>query len=158
MRNTYNSLFFALCFSVMLVFSGCSSVPDIEENTKVDSPAEQEGNAVEGTTEENVKPPPQSPVLAREIKDQQPELDAVKYLLDQALQALENNETERAIALSDRALKVDRKSPRAYLVLAQAYYLEKRSDRARITARQGLLYTSAGSFIGRQLSKIVELK
>jgi len=110
--------------------------------------------------DENVsKEPPQTPVLARDLsreKRKEEELPAVAYLLNQAQSALDKNEFNQAAALADRALQIDRKSSRTYLILALVEAYNGRPNLVRQLAKQGLLYTSPNSSIGRQLSALVK--
>lgn len=152
--------FYALMFFCALAnFSGCSSLP-AESAPHTDESGTAEGTVTSGA-EDNSKQdkqglPPQAPVVARELPKQPAELEAVTYLLDQAQLALDNADADKANALSTRALKIDRKSPRAYLVLAESYLVQKKRALARSTAKQGLLYAAKNSVIGRQLQQLAK--
>lgn len=145
--------FFALFVSALLLLSGCASSPK--------SPS-QSDTAKQQTNEELVvspKPshtekPAQAPVIARDMDRQPEELEAVTYLLDQAQLALKGLNAERASALSMRALQIERKSPRAYLILAQSYLVQKKSDLSKATAKQGLLYAPRQSLLGQKLREL----
>ena len=94
----------------------------------------------------------------RDIASEINESDAVSYLLNEAERALDNKEIDRAIALADRAIQVERKSPRAYLILAQAYYAENKLGLVVELAKQGLLYAAENSPVGKKLLRLSRLK
>lgn len=140
-----------------LVFAGCSSVqkaPPLSERDLPDAGAVPEDQRP--SSEQEVEAPAKAPVLARDVEEKEPELAAVTYLLDQAEEALANNEPDRAGALSDRAIQIDRKSPRAYLIMALSHLAENKLDHAIASARQGLLYTSEKSEVGQKLKALIQ--
>jgi len=141
--------------STLLFFAGCTTAPDLPEEPVSNRSGETHGDSSE-QQETSIEPPAHAPVAVRELEETETELPAVAYLLNQAEVALNKNESDRASALSARALQIDRKSPRAYLVLAQAYRLEGDLSRATASARQGLLYVSENSEIGRQLKELIQ--
>ena len=150
-----NKLIRCFVFAMVLPVIGCVTTPD-QQTGPVESNGELAEPGKRRTEDSMPDEPAQEPILAREIQQQEPELAAVKYLLDQAQKALDNFEVDRASALSDRALQIDRKSPRAYLVLAQIQSLKKKPEQARVIARQGLLYTPENSLVGQQLLALTQ--
>ena len=150
----------SIIFVCGLLIASCASVPNVLERPDAGSAATEESAESASEARDKATPvgktPAHAPVIAREIERQEPELEAVKYLLNQAEDALENSETGRAGALLNRVLQIDRKSPRAYLVLAKVFYLEENPGQAKVTAQQGLLYTSRYTPVGRQLTKLAQ--
>ena len=146
-----------------LAFVGCTS----GAGNKGDHGSENNNSAIEKETSvsqseasdtTNTTEPSGAPVLVRDIASEINESDAVSYLLNEAERALDNKEIDRAIALADRAIQVERKSPRAYLILAQAYYAENKLGLVVELAKQGLLYAAENSPVGKKLLRLSRLK
>jgi hypothetical protein len=66
-------------------------------------------------------------------------------ILQSAQQKLAANDSEGAIVLAEKGLRIDRKDPQLYIVLARAY--EQLGDKLQASyfARQGLRYVRKGS-------------
>lgn len=144
----------ALALFALFLLLGCTSsqrIPDASE--------ESPQNGVEGGGQETSVPtelPPDGAVAVREIEAVQVELAAVKYLLDSAQEALLNNQLDRAEAVANRALKIDRRAARAYLVKAEAQYRLENYQQSLVTAEQGLIYAPSDSNIGIGLRLLIE--
>lgn len=80
---------------------------------------------------------------------------AVNELLDEAWEYHDNGEYERALAVAERALRVDRRNAEVYLVMADSNYQLYRNDRARQLASQGLNYAERGSSTYRRLQDLL---
>ena len=78
-------------------------------------------------------------------------LPLVEQLILQANMALDKNQYEQAISLAERGLRVDRREPRFYLVLAEAYDLLNKAQQANFFAQQGLRYTGKSDEISLKL-------
>ncbi len=70
---------------------------------------------------------------------------AVSSLVEQAQVEYQLADFTRAIALAERALRINRRSPEAYLVLAQSYWQQSLSEQARQFAKKGLRYSEQDS-------------
>lgn len=79
-------------------------------------------------------------------------LPIVERIFNQADAALQARQWQQAIALAEKGLRIERKEPRFYWVLASAYSQLSNKKQSQNFARQGLRYTSKGSRLARQLS------
>lgn len=79
---------------------------------------------------------------------------AVISLIDQARQAYEQGEYNAAIAIAERGLRIDRREPELYLLLAQSYLQLARPDQARQFAQQGLRYSPPDSHLYQALEAV----
>jgi Tfp pilus assembly protein PilF len=107
-----------LVFLVILLVAGCAG--PLVQDTK--PPTE----AVEYTTERN---------------------PAVDGLIEQAGMAYQAGDYHGAIASAERGLRIDRREPALYLLLAQSYLELARPRQADEFARQGLRYTAPGTVL-----------
>lgn len=148
-------LFFAV---FLFIIAGCSTTsqfpaPASDKGEEVTSP--YESDVLDSATESIQKEmPSKTPVTARDLDQDhsaQQELPAVSYLLNLAENALEEEDFEKANALADRALKIERKTARAYLILALVQDRQGSIQRAYSLAKQGLLYTSEKTDVGKGL-------
>lgn len=79
---------------------------------------------------------------------------AVVSLIDQARLAYERGEYDVAIAVAERGLRIDRREPELYLLLAQSYQHLARPDRAGQFAQQGMRYTPPNSPLYQALEAV----
>ena len=77
----------------------------------------------------------------------------VEKLIDQSNQSLDNDRFDQAIDLAEQGLRVDRKEPRLYLVLAKTYTAKGNRQQANYFAQQGLRYVGKRQAIYKQLKK-----
>lgn len=83
---------------------------------------------------------------------------AVERLITEAEQHIADNNWQGAIATAERGLRVDRREPSLYLLLAKSYYALNDNHRAQQFAQQGLRFvTEPTSTIGSELRGILEL-
>lgn len=123
----------ASVLGLALVLTGCSiySMPDSER-------APVETRPVPGATvPETPAPPPAAPLP--------PATDpgvtsAAAGLLDKARAASAQGDYEQALALLERAQRIDPNSAEVYLQLARVYAAQGHADKARDTASRGTLY------------------
>ncbi|MGD8175613.1 tetratricopeptide repeat protein [Marinimicrobium sp. ARAG 43.8] len=87
-----------------------------------------------------------------------PEVDttaaAVVSLIDQARLAFEQGDFQGAIASAERGLRIDRREPELYLVLAQSYMTLAQPEQARQFARQGLRFSPPDSHLYQALETV----
>ena len=79
-------------------------------------------------------PPPEAPVQGRSNS-------AVDSLLAQGRSEYRNGDYSRAIASAERALRIDRRNPAVYLLLAENYQRLGNTGQAEQFAQQGLRYS-----------------
>ncbi|GAB1262631.1 hypothetical protein NBRC116495_33380 [Aurantivibrio plasticivorans] len=66
-------------------------------------------------------------------------------MLVQAQQALSGGDSQSAIAFAERGLRIDRRNPELYMVLAKAYTNMDDINRATQFAEQAVRFASPGS-------------
>jgi tetratricopeptide (TPR) repeat protein len=123
----------ALCLS--LVISGCSiySLPGAEPSPPAAPPAP-------------TAPSPQPPPAPQPPRPPQPSTSSAwKPLVDKAQQARSRGDYEQALALLERAQRIDPESAQIYLQLAQTHRARGDTAQARATAERGLLFCSSTS-------------
>ena len=76
-----------------------------------------------------------------------------KKLLQQSQQKISEQDAQGAIVLAERGLRIDRKEPHFYHVLAEAYDLLANKTQSVYFAKQGLRYAPTGSDIYRALQQ-----
>lgn len=81
---------------------------------------------------------------------------AVTGLLDQGVVAFQSGDYQGAIASAERGLRIDRRDPELYLLLARSYLALARPGQADEFARQGLRYSEPGSLPHRALEAVRE--
>ena len=85
-----------------------------------------------------------------------PAQKAVKNLVDEAWGHYQNNDPSRAIAVAERAQRLDVRSADVYLVLASSYLALGKQQVAEQFARRGISYSAAGSAVRSQLQQLIE--
>jgi tetratricopeptide (TPR) repeat protein len=94
---------------------------------------------IESTTDSGAKP--QVAIVQPVVPDKQKSLlPLVESRVVQANNELQRKRYEQAINLAEQGLRIDRKEPRLYLVLAQAYQSLANKQQAVYFAKQGLRY------------------
>jgi predicted Zn-dependent protease len=76
----------------------------------------------------------------------------VENLVEQANRAFNFKNYQSAINLAERGLRVDRKEPRFYLVLAESYRALNNKQQSVYFAKQGLRYVKKQGVVYQQLS------
>lgn len=118
-------------------------------------PVEEPGEEIEG-----VEPPDQTQQVPTEepVGTVQPSTsNAVQSLTNQARAQYLAHDYQGAIATAERGLRIDRRSPDLYLVLAQSYVQLAMPQRAEQFAQQGLRYSQAGSQVAEALQRVREI-
>ena len=106
--------------------AACAGSPSRETPAPVATPP---GESSRSTPAPEAAPPPAAPVN-----------DAVAGLLDQARAARESDDTERALALLERAQRLDPARGALYLELARTHAAAGDPAQAKAFAERGLLY------------------
>lgn len=119
---------FSLTFPllVILLLAGCSSYTPTEPAT---APVEKKPDY---TVVKPRQPPPSTTA-------------AYQPLLDKAEQARQRGDYEQALALLERAQRIDADSADVYLAMARTHSARGDKSQARATAERGLLYCSGRS-------------
>ena len=81
------------------------------------------------------------------------DLPIKQKLLEQSQGAMKNKKYQSAIAVAERGLRVDRKEPRFYQVLAAAYAAINNNKQSTYFAKQGLRYAKKGSLAYQSLQQ-----
>ena len=122
---------------IVLFISGCSiySVPGSEpapiEKEPEYTPATPPATAPPATAPQPQAPPPDPGAKA-----------AYQPLLDKARQASDRGDYEQALALQERAHRIDPDSAQIYLAMARTHAARGDTSQARATAERGLLSCS----------------
>ncbi len=80
--------------------------------------------------------------------------NATASLVSQARAQYQAKNYQGAIATAERALRIDRRSPEVYLVLAQSYIQLANKQLALQFAQQGVRYSQAGSDLAKTLGQV----
>lgn len=76
-------------------------------------------------------------------------------LIDDAWRHYRGGDTDKAIAVAERAQRLDARSAEVYLVLASSYLARGQQEVAEGFARRGVNFSSAGSVIRDQLQQLI---
>ncbi|MFO1367502.1 MAG: tetratricopeptide repeat protein [Marinagarivorans sp.] len=79
---------------------------------------------------------------------------ALSSLVSQAQAAYQAGNYQSAISTAERGLRIDRRAPALYLVMAQSYLALNQTAQAAQFANQGLRYSQSGSSEARALEKV----
>lgn len=124
------------CFlaGLLLILAGCSTYAPLDGGPGAD------------VDDEALPPPDVAP----------PPVRAVDRLVAEARGQYDNGDLDGAIATAERGLRIDRREPRLYYLLAQSYRARSDDYRARQFAQQGLRYADGGSEVAGQLTGLLE--
>ncbi len=121
-----------VALSMMLLLGACGTVPDSDP-----APVEKRPESVPATT---------APTPTQPSSPQRPPVNsAAQSLMEKAGAELDTGDYEQALALLERALRIDPDSGEVYLALARAYSLKGDTAMANATAQRGMLYCSGGA-------------
>ena len=112
---------------MMLLVGACGTVPDSGP-----APVERRPESASVTT-------PPTPVRPSSPQ-RSPVNSAAQNLIDKAAVELDAGEYEQALALLERALRIDPDSGEVYLALAKTYSIKGDNAMASATAQRGMLY------------------
>lgn len=80
--------------------------------------------------------------------------NATASLVSQARAQYQAKNYQGAIATAERALRIDRRSPEVYLVLAQSYVQLANKQLALQFAQQGIRYSQTGTDLAKTLAQV----
>lgn len=82
---------------------------------------------------------------------------AVTSLINQARAQYNARNYQVAVATAERGLRIDRRAPDLYLILAQSYLQLALPQQAEQFAQQGLRYAQTGSLVAESLLRVREI-
>jgi hypothetical protein len=141
--------------TLLLLASACAPYPYTESAPIYDVNRHQ-GNQ---PPEEGSPPPVRefenlSPEVVPEKIKAKPAEKAVGNLLETAWNHYRNNDFDVAIAVAERAQRLDARSAEVYLVLARSYLSQGKKYIAEQFAQRGLNYSIAGSTVNKKLVQL----
>lgn len=147
------------CLATLLLIGGCASTVNHESPGVRDRSSSLPGTTApvlgEDHAPDDVIEPPQEPVA---VQPQQPLVNpAVSSLINQARGQYNARNYPAAIASAERGLRIDRRTPELYLVLAQSYLQQSNAAQARQFVQQGLRFAQAGSPVSESLKRVQEI-
>jgi tetratricopeptide (TPR) repeat protein len=122
----------ALVFGLMLAVAGCTGV---EERDSGPAPVTKEPDYTPTTPPVTPPQPPARPPRPATSSAWQP-------LVDKAAQAAARGDYDRALALLERAQRIDPESSAIYLQLARTHKARGNAAQARAMAERGMLFCS----------------
>lgn len=146
------------CLMAAMVIVGCSATvtrdyPPVKDSTT----GSDAGGAVEDRAPDEVIVPPQQPD-AETATPQQPLVNpAVTSLINQARAQYNARNYPAAIATAERGLRIDRRTPELYLVLAQSYLQQSNPQQAQQFVQQGLRFAQPGSPAAESLNRVQDI-
>jgi len=135
---------------------GCASnvrtqeeLPTVNDSGAVPRPEDQ----LPEKPAEPVAPPPVAPRVPAPVVPNASS-NATASLVSQARAQYQAKNYQGAVATAERALRIDRRSPEVYLVLAQSYVQLANKQLAMQFAQQGIRYSQAGTDLAKNLAQI----
>ncbi|MGK2914123.1 MAG: tetratricopeptide repeat protein [Porticoccaceae bacterium] len=107
------------------------------------------------------KPPPsrptvpEPPAIKRPVERPAPAQAAVAGLLQQAWGHYRSNNFDGAIAVAERAQRLDPRDAEAYLVLASSYFAQAQYDQTARLAQRGIAYSAPGTIVRGRLEQLL---
>ena len=136
----------------LLQLSGCATqtstqepAPVIDQAPTTPEPAVQIPEVPAPVTTPTPQPKPAGPA---------PTSNAVISLVTQARAQYAAKNYQAAVATAERGLRIDRRSPELYLVLAQSYVQLANKQLAQQFVQQGIKYAQAGTEVAQSLIKV----
>lgn len=144
----------SLCF-VVTQLVGCAShestqsaPPVIEKSEPVAPPVvKQPEKPVEPIAPPQAVPQTQAPVPTASS-------NATASLVSQARAQYQAKNYQGAVATAERALRIDRRSPEVYLILAQSYIQLANKQLAMQFVQQGIRYSQTGTELAQALMQV----
>ena len=93
--------------------------------------------------------------IIRATVQPKPAEKAVENLLDTAWRHYDNDDFDAAIAVAERAQRLDGRSAEVYLVMASSYFLQGKRYVAKQFAQRGLNFSTGGSEINKKLTQLL---
>lgn len=156
MNKSLSLLFISSLLSLMV---GCASttydLPPVTDSDASDAGGEAQtypaGEPAPSMESQEPDRPTATPVPAQPSTN-----PAVTSLTNQARAQYNTRDYQTAIATAERGLRIDRRSPELYLIIAQSYVQLAMPQRAEQFVQQGLRYSPAGSAVADALLRVKE--
>lgn len=135
----------------VLLLSACAPMPSVPREPMPGPPPSQ--------TEPPQRHRPERPAERAPIERPErpaPAQAAVAGLLKQAWTHYRNGNLDGAIAVAERAQRLDPRNPETYLVLASSYFADARSDMAEQLARRGIAFSAPGTVVRGRLQSLLQ--
>ncbi len=84
-----------------------------------------------------------------------PAQKAVQSLIDEAWGHYQDDDPDKAIAVAERAQRLDPRSAEVYLILASSYFVQGKQQLAEQFARRGISYSAVGSSLRSRLQQLL---
>lgn len=136
--NPRSVIAFIIILGSVLGLHGCGTVPVVSESPSV--PGEVQGAQTAPAPQSQTSPATAAPTT----------LTAQAQFIKTAKAAQQAQDWSGAIEQAERGLRIDRRQPQLYLILAQSYWQLGKSALASQFARQGLRYLGQGSEVLQQ--------
>lgn len=124
-----------------------SSAPVVDSTAPAETPV-----AVE--PEVPVVPEPQPVVQQPKVYTPPPTTNAIASLATQARAQYQAKNYQGAVATAERGLRIDRRAPELYLILAQSYVQLANIQLAQQFVQQGIRYAQMGTEVAQSLAKV----
>lgn len=145
-----------LLAGLTLAFAGCTPYSEQQQRPPVTSPTSG-ANSPSATTPPPVVQP-QPGVVPRPTPGAAATLNpAAISLAKQARGQYQAQDYQAAIATAERGLRIERRAPDLYLVLAQSYLQLGEAQKAAMFAQQGLRFAPQGSDVASGLLQVREM-
>lgn len=147
-------LFLGGLFFVVSNLVGCAG------NVKPDdTPVVIEQSAPVAVPEVNVPVKPVEPVIPESVPQTRAPIpaassNATASLVSQARAQYQAKNYQGAIAIAERALRIDRRAPDVYLILAQSYMQLANTQAALQFVQQGIRFAQAGTDLAQTLIQV----
>ncbi len=160
-HRTSNIFKLPLLLTIALASTGCVSTyvgpPPASQSpsaTPRSAPVEEIGK-VEPTAPVTTAPEPT--VQIRPGSDQSYRSSrAIDGLLSDGWKLFEQQRYDASVSVAERALRIDRRNPEVYLLLARSYLLQSQPALAKQFARQGLAFANSSEPVYRQLQELLQ--
>jgi hypothetical protein len=130
------------------VYTSSPSVASSSDTSNSDTRPGQE-------LEESTKPTEPEYEIAPSTSAAKPAQKAVQSLIDEAWGHYRNDDPDKAIAVAERAQRLDARSGEVYLVLASSYLIQGKQQLAEQFARRGISYSAVGSALRNRLQQLL---
>lgn len=146
-----------LIASAALVLSACAPLPTAEDPGTAPPTSRPSPSERAPVTDRPSSPGvPGSRPAPRTIEPPAPTHAAVAGLLAQAWRRHESGDNDAAIAVAERAQRLDPRNPEAYLILASSYLAQAENTLAEQLARRGIALSAPGSTMRRRLQQVLD--
>lgn len=152
-----NKKLLVICASCFLgLLAGCAGQvePELPPVIEGGYPETDTSETIPGETDQSEEPDSSTQVTP---PAQRSPNAAVQSLANQSRAHYNARNYQGAIATAERGLRIDRRSPELYLLLAQSYLQLAKPQQAEQFAQQGLRYSQAGSSVAEALQRVREV-